>query len=338
MRLIVIFLVFCFEALSAQSTYKIDSLKRNLQEAKGTDKKIEFALKLTTYYKSINPDSSGIYLDEAKKFAKQSSNKKLNASVLLAEANQLQNLGRFDESIIANQESIKLFESLEDYQGIANAYNTLGLTYKKNSGDNNEVLGFSEKALEYENKSLEFYLKAKDFGGLIRAYSNIGIIHRDLKEYKKAEEAYIKGIELAEKNKYTGYSLGILKANLSQIYLDYYKKHNIAIDLLNEAIENYDKNEVISSKEHAYRNISYNYTALKDFQKAIFYANRAIEIANEVKDPHRKVMAYSALHHAQKMAGMYKESLENLEFTSKTVCFQWKKLGFLQKWIRNLRP
>jgi tetratricopeptide (TPR) repeat protein len=143
--------------------------------------------------------------------------------------------------------------------------------------------------------------------------------------------AYIKGIELAEKNKYTGYSLGILKANLSQIYLDYYKKHNIAIELLNEAIENYDKNEVISSKEHAYRNISYNYTALKDFQKAIFYANRAIEIANEVKDPHRKVMAYSALHHAQKMAGMYKESLENLEFVNhiEDSLFSMEKTGIL---------
>jgi len=124
----------------------------------------------------------------------------------------------------------------------------------------------------------------------------------------------LKAIALAESKNYRGFSLGVLKANLSQIYLDYYKKHNRAIELLNEAIVLYDLNGAYANKEHAFRNISYNYTELKEYDKAFFYANKAIEIANEVKDPHRQIMAYSSLHHPQKMKGMYKESMENLEF------------------------
>lgn len=80
---------------------------------------------------------------------------------------------------------------------------------------------------------MKYYLLSDDFDGLLRAYANIGIICRDLKRFKEAEGSFLAGIEIAKKNKYQGYSLGILKANLSQIYLDHYKKYERAIELLN---------------------------------------------------------------------------------------------------------
>jgi tetratricopeptide (TPR) repeat protein/DNA-binding CsgD family transcriptional regulator len=314
MRYIIIIILVFFGQIEAQTKINVDSLKTALAKAKTDKAKAEITFSLIEHYNKNNPDSNAIYLKLAKGYVKQTKDKKLQARYYLAEANQLQNLTQFNESIKANQKAIELFEELNDNLGLASSYNTLGLTYKKNSGDDNQVIGFSEKALEYENKALEYYRLADDFDGLLRVYSNIGIILRDLKRFKEAETSYLKAIALAESKNYRGFSLGVLKANLSQIYLDYYKKHNKAIDLLNEAIELYDLNGVYANKEHAFRNISYNYTELNEYDKAIFYANKAIKIANEVKDPHRQIMAYSSLHHAQKMKGMYKESMENLEF------------------------
>lgn len=310
LRGIVICLAVCTQSL-AQSNR--DSLVRAFKNTQSIEKQAELVLEIIKINKTAYPDSNIKYLEIADQLTQKVSNKRLRARYLLSRANQLQNLGDFQGSINFNHQAIDLYQSLKDIKGLANAYNTLGLTYKKNSGDQNEVREFSYKALEYENLALKYYLQLDDPEGLFRVYSNIGIIQRDLKEFKKAEQSYLEGIQLSKKMKYQGYSLGILKANLSQIYLDHYKEHDKAISLLNEAIAIYQKNGIRTSMEHAYRNISYNLTAKGEYEKAIEYANMAIVIAKEVKDPHRQIMAYSSLYHAQKKAGKYEESLLNFE-------------------------
>ena len=309
-----VFLLVIAQTWSVGQIINTDSLKQELQLARKPSDKAAICFELITHYNRSQPDSNAIYIEMVRKLAGESGSKELQARVFQAEANHLQNTGRFKESVEASEKAITIYESLNDVQGLANAYNTLGLTYKKNSGDENELQSFSLKALEYEEKALAYYLETADFDGLMRVYSNLGIIYRDLKQFENAEAEFLKGIEIAKKYKYTGYHLGILNANLSQIYLDYYKDHHKAIGLLNQALALYEKNGIRSSMEHAYRNISYNYTELGEYEKAIEFAKKAIEVANEVKDPHRQINAYSALHHAQKKARMYKESLENLEF------------------------
>lgn len=308
-----LFTIFIFASLQVFSQ-NIDSLKNAFRDQKDLKAKASTGLAIVRHFNRIGTDSVRKYLSISKELAQKCGDKKLQAENLLAEATYLQNISQYPESMRANEEAIVIFETLNDKLGLALAYSILGLTYKKNSGDDNQVLGFSNKALEYENKALQYYLAENDFDGLLRVYSNIGIIQRDLKQFKEAETSYLNGIKIAKKKNFKGFRLGVLKANLSQIYLDYYKNHYKAIELLNEAIEIFDQNGIYANKEHAYRNISYNYTELKEYDKAIFYANKAIKIANDVKDPHRKIMAYSSLHHAQKMAGMYKESMVNLEF------------------------
>lgn len=297
----------------AQKNLNLDSLILTFKTAALPDSKIETGFLLIEHYNRTQPDSCAIYIDLVKDLIQKSTNKKHRAKYLLVQANHFQNTGRFKESVKSNEAAILIYEELKDKQGLASAYNSLGLSYKKNSGDDNELKAFSNKALEYEKKALQYYLECEDFDGLLRVYSNIGIIYRDLKKFKEAQAEYEKGIALAKEKNYDGYSLGILKANLSQIYLDYEKDHHKAIGLLNEALDNYRNNGVRTSMEHAYRNISYNYTALGNYPKGIENALIAIQIAEEVKDPHRQIMAYSALYHAQKKAGLYKESLDNLE-------------------------
>ncbi|MCP9767166.1 hypothetical protein EGI22_04540 [Lacihabitans sp. LS3-19] len=309
--LLIPFFLFFLKIASAQKI-NIDSLYRSLEKAQTAELKTEIALELVKHYNRNDPDSTAFFLKMAKQNAEKTKSKALKANVLLSEANRFQNIGRIKESIEANQKAILIYEELKDNAGLAKAYSTLGLAFKKSSGDENEVAAFTQKALAYEYKALAYFKLGTDKDGLLRVYSNIGIIQRDMKQFKEAEKTYLEAIELAQKMHYEGYSLGVLKANYSQIFLDYYKDYPKAISILNEALDNYGKNGVRTSMEHAYRNISYNYSKLGQYDKAIEYGKKAVDIAEEVKDPYRQIMAYAALHHAQEKAGLYKASLENL--------------------------
>ncbi len=301
----------------AQNTPEPDSLKIALVSTADLNNKAQISLDLVKYYNRNNPDSNSKYLALAKDFCFKTKLPLWRARYFLAEANHLQNTGHFIESIRSNETAINLFEKLNDNQGLADSYNTLGLAYKKRGGDNQNVEAFSKKALLYENRALEFYLKTDDKEGLYRVYSNIGIIQRDFKDYKAAEKSYLTGLESAKKEGIESYSVGILHANLSQIYLEYYKDYDKAISLLEKALSIYQKNGIKTSQEHAYRNIAYNYIAKGDYAKAILNAKKAVQIAEEVKDPHRKINAYSALYDVQEKAGMYKEAFANLNLVKR---------------------
>jgi len=190
------------------------------------------AVELAKFYNRNNTDSASKYLSIGKKLTIESTNNNLKADLPLAEANYLQNLTKYSESVKVYEAAIALYEKMNNLKGLADAYNFSGVTYKKQGGDNQRVDAYSKKALLYENRALGYYSKINDAEGLMQVYSNFGIIYRDLHEYPKAEEAYLKGIKIAEDARIENHNLGKLKANLSQIYLDFYKNYDKAVSLL----------------------------------------------------------------------------------------------------------
>jgi tetratricopeptide (TPR) repeat protein len=314
-----LFLIGCFLTFSicslAQSDSEIPALKKKLLKPKSSiEETVSIYLALSQKYNRLQPDSAYKYIELTKKLIQKTLNQKLIAKTYNTEANYLQNRSDFEGSMAASEKAIIIYEKLKDTLGLAQAYNTLGLNYKINGGDNRKVKDFLRIGLQYEQKALGYYLLANDIEGLLRVYSNIGIIYRDLKELEKARVSYLKGIALGNENKNESYSIGILKANLSQIYREVDQNYDGAIALLHEAISIYQKNNIKNSQEHAYRNISYNYSAKNEFVTAIIFAKKATQIANEVKNTHRQINAYSALYTAQKGAGLYKEAFENYDF------------------------
>jgi tetratricopeptide (TPR) repeat protein len=298
----------------AQTKVNVDSLKNEMNSAKlSLSEKVDMAIDLVKVYRGKQADSAVVYLKKAKLLAEQSGEVKLLAKVTLAEGNYFNYIADYEKAIQFNQKALSLFESINDLKGIADAYNSFARTYKRINGDNSNSDTFSLKALAYAKKAKEYYLQITDTGGLILVISNIGIIYRDLKQYDEAEKAFLEGITIAKKANFDGLGIGVLKANLSQIYLDHYKNYHRAIELLHEALENYKLNGIRPSMEHAYRNLSYNYSNLEEHDEAIKYAKMAVEIAEEVKNPHRAINAYESLYFVQKMAGEYEASLLNLE-------------------------
>jgi tetratricopeptide (TPR) repeat protein/DNA-binding CsgD family transcriptional regulator len=295
---------------NAQQEANFESLKTIYRNTTDLRTRTETAIDISKEYREINIDSNAKYLAISKRLVAELKDKKLTARYHLQQGNRFKITGRFIEAIKSFELAIALAEEAEDTMLMAGCYNSLGLVYKLQGGRNGNV-AYSQKALLYENRALEVYQSVKDTVKLLGIYSNLGIIHRDLKDFKKAEEAFLKGLSLAKEAGINTYNIGILNANLSQIYLDYYKNYDKAIALLNEAIRIYNMNGIRASLEHAYRNISYNYTGKKDYAKAIEYANKAIAIAEEVDDDHRRINAYESLSFAQKNAGLFEESLAN---------------------------
>ena len=313
-------LIFVFSLLHSlafsQVKTNIDSLKKELNRQQDFSKKAEITNEITIFYERKNLDSNAKYLEILTVNAQKSGNPQLIARSIFAKANRLHYQNRYEESIKENQKAINLFEKLKDFQGLGNCYCTMGVTYKR-LGDAQHVTPLYNKGLIYEQLALKYSTTADDKIGIFKAYSNIGIILRDLNEFKKAEEAYLNGIRVAKEANIENQSVGILYANLSQIYLDYYKNYDKAISLLNQAIVIYKKLGVKTSLEHAYRNLSINYMEKKYYEKALFYGKKAVFLADSLHDNSRRLNAYMALYDTQKNAGMYKEALQNLEIGKK---------------------
>ena len=184
MRTLVIFFVFLVQSVFAQEVMDLDSLQAIYSNSKDLRIRTETAIQLSKEYNRTNIDSNAKYLDISKQLAEKLKDDRLTASYHLNQGNYFKNTGQYIKGVTAYENAISNYEKLKDTLGLANSYNSLGLIYKMQGGDNRKVKAFSEKGLLYENRALELYQAARDTVGLLRVYSNLGIIHRDLKDFK----------------------------------------------------------------------------------------------------------------------------------------------------------
>lgn len=295
-----------------QKSSKIDSLKTAFHALKPSKEKAQLSLDIVQFYSRNNNDSNDKYLEVSKKMVTEHGDKRMQARNKVDFANHLRNLGKFDESIKMSQEAFEQYKIIGDFQGMGASYNGLGVTFKILGNDKQELKSYIEKGLRYSILAKEYYEKANDNDGLLRIYSNIGIMYRDLKRFSDAKKSYLDGLGIAKKAGIDNYSVGVLYSNLGQIHMDYYKDYDKSITYLNLALANYKKNEIFNYQEHIFRNLAFNYTKKGDYLTAIDYAKKGIAIAEVSHDPHQKINSYSALIDAQQKAGLHKAAFENL--------------------------
>lgn len=289
-----------------------DSIKQALATTSNPVEKTTLAHQLVDYYLRNHPDSTRKYLDVARKSSFEANDPKLQARTEVLEAILLMDLGEYDQSIVLSQKAISLSEKINDYSGLGSAHNLICNIYKV-LGDIEEVRSQTEKAVEYGYKAIKYFALAEDTLGFLRAYNNLGISQRDLGEVEKARAAYQTGLDLARMAGIENTGVGILKANLGQLYIDHRENIPLGIELLKEAIVIHERFNNLKSMEHANRNLAYAYRHLKKYDEAILFAKEAVAIADELKDPHRSSNSYQILYLAQKDAGMEKDALASLE-------------------------
>jgi tetratricopeptide (TPR) repeat protein len=283
LRPFLLLFLFSHGLLFAQNQSKIDSLKSAFYTQKPSLEKAQLSLDIVKFYSRNNTDSTAKYLEISKNAVTKYGTKSMQARDRLNFANYLQNRGDFDQSIKVNQEAIELYERIKNDQGLGSAYNTLGLTFKKIGRDKKGLKSVLDKALQYSLLSKEYYQKANDTNGLLSIYSNLGIIYRSLHRFPEAEKSYLDGLAMAKETGIDNFVVGVLYANLSQIYSDNYQQYDKSIGYLEKALAIYQKYDIYNSQEHVLRNLAINCTKKNDFIKANFYADKAVEIAEKGK-------------------------------------------------------
>lgn len=149
-----------------------------------------------------NFDESLKYILKAKELAQKSNDLKTQTSVLISVAIQYQQMELFSKSLETLNEADEYLAKLPDdlfekNVEIARSYAIRGMIYKSQSN--------SEIALEKFLKSIESFEKVNPKSGTYANMSvvfyNIGHCYINLNQIAKAEEAFLKSIDFAQKNK-----------------------------------------------------------------------------------------------------------------------------------------
>ncbi|MCR9252780.1 MAG: tetratricopeptide repeat-containing sensor histidine kinase [bacterium] len=193
------------------------------------------------------------YHEKAIEFAKDSDSLSLMPDLLNDLALAVISIDQDQRSINLRLQSIPLYQKIKDFDGMANAYYNLGFDYKyvgkidsavyyleeaSNIGDrlgihdlyimSNNVLGnirsdegrFLE-ALNFQQKALKRAEETEDKGEIATVLSNIAILYKNLEDFDRAEESYLKAIEMAndlgrDDVHFTHFNIAIMHSDLSQ--------------------------------------------------------------------------------------------------------------------------
>ncbi len=156
-----------------------------------------------------------------------------------------------------------------------------------------------EKSIEYFHKNLEIQIEINDDKEIANAYNNLGIIYRNIENYKQAIEYYNLSLKIKQKigNKKGESSslnnIGVLYEkgynNIEKALKYYYKSYKIEIEIKNK--------EGIST---SCINIGDAYRQLKEYNNAIIYLNKGIQISKEEKLTENLYLLYYSLYELNK--------------------------------------
>lgn len=199
--------------------------------------------------------------------------------------------GNFVEALSAWQQSLAVFESINDRTGVANILSNIGVIYFS-EGDYN-------KALDFYLRSLKVSEEIKDSLRIVTALTNIGAIYNDKPStHDKALEYSHKALEISEligeKDAYATNAV-----NIGEIY--YVRKD------LDQALEYYQKslNAMKGTDGTVYTMVSISkvYRDRKDFSKALTTLAEALAIADQMNAKPTKTHALMALAETYQQMG-----------------------------------
>ena len=182
---------------------------------------------------------------------------------------------KYVETLDYWEQSLKIFEALQDDIGIANLLNNIAAIYV-NKGDDT-------RGLEYALRSLKLSEKTGDKLRILSALNTIGTIYfnkKDTADKVKALSYMIAALPLCEAigNKD---ALGIISENIGEIYLTIDQPEK-ALPYLERSIQALGE---AANSSVAYNSIGKLYLKKKDYNQALSYHNKALDIAEKAKSP-----------------------------------------------------
>ncbi len=143
-----------------------------------------------TYYELSQYSNAIRQADSAYIFFKRASAAELMGHALRVSANSYGGLGYYTKAIEINFTALRLFESINNKNGVGRSYNGLGTVYYK--------LSDYKRALDNYKKALPAYTEAGDQYGIASAIDNMASVFLDEGKYDSANMYNLKAIKIFE--------------------------------------------------------------------------------------------------------------------------------------------
>lgn len=219
------------------------------------------ALKNCEFYKSTN---TGLYVYYLKIICVSYNN----------EGYRFLQLGQNNKAIGIINEGIKLATKHNLKNELALLYNNVADFYY-NANDYNKMLFYTLKAYN-------LFLELKDESSQVSMLSNLGVCYSQLNNNAKYIECLQKSIKLAKKiNKYELAASTLY--NLGEYYSQIYNLKD-ASECFLDALAQAEKTNDLTSVTFCYDALASAYTKNNDFEKAEFYALKALNLGIQIKD------------------------------------------------------
>mgnify|MGYP006277202597 CR=1 FL=1 len=322
MRVLVVLILFSISVSTFTfSKTGVGELLTQLKSASTDSTKINILHQLGTHYQREKYDSALYYLDIALHIARQNDMTYQNAYLLLTKANVISYQGKYHQSIDTVKKAIQHYRQIDELEGIANAYNSIGVNYYN--------LSEYDSCRAYWLKSGSIYKQINDSLGLATNYTNLGVVAYVQGHSEEALQNFIKSLEIRKaKNHKKG--LASIYMKIALIYDNKLSKPEKAYNYLLKAVSLYENQNDNLGKAKALTNLSAIYEqldSLKQFRKTLEEARTIAEkIGNKrllgtiYSNIGRNFQNYneldSALNYFYKTLDIYQELDQQRELTS----------------------
>ena len=289
----------------------IDSIEDVLPSQNG---KIQFMsyIRLNKLYKRKDPEQGKVYLDKAKKLAKEMEDNKLFGLAVYSIAGYYNNVSEFEKAEELYLSAIEIYkEEKYDYE-LPIVYNNLGITLK-NLGKTSQAIEAYEKALEY-NKSTNYKR------GDLTVFSNLGILYAEMDNLKISNEYYLKVEEMA-KEMNSEYQIHLARSNRATNLVKT-KNYNEALKLYFDAIPIFEREGRKLVLAEQYYLIGSAYLELDSLQKTVENLNNSMALSEETGETAMLGMAKRKMGEVYFERGNYQNALrefqQSLKISKKT--------------------
>lgn len=260
MKRILLLCTFIFTiSLTAQQT-KIDSLKNSLKLENKDSKKIKILEKLNEIlFDQVSLDEALPYFNQMTNLAIKLKQKKTECESYRYIAEYYMRKEDFENSKKVAKKSLEISRSINDAEQILLNLNQLARVF-------HHFQKYAE-AIKIYNEGIAFYKKNPKGNVICNLYSNVGIAYGLIDQNENAVNAYLNGLEYAEKQNDIQTRFLFLK-NLGWLYLgleQYEKAEKHFLEGLNESLKIKDEFDKMSF-HHA---IGLNYSRWGKYNKAI---------------------------------------------------------------------
>ena len=281
---------------------KIKDLKEKFNEEKDIRKKINLALKLSSYYRFLSNEEKAfkyveIALEEAKEIDFQKGIAKIYKEISLLHYSQLD----LDKALDFSFQSLSIFKTLGENKDNSDILCNIGVYYN--------ALNLPDKAKDYFFQSLKFNPEN------IACLNNLGDYYTKKGDNNKALKYLQNTITIAkELNKqvdlaYALKSLGELSIEL--------KQHKQAIKYFGQGLQILKLHKDLNAEAFTLIGLSHSYLSLKDPEKALTFSLKALKIANDLNNNEICWFCYNNLAITYEALMDYKQANDYLKLSLK---------------------